>query len=197
SGEFKLLLEKHPEIKELIDDLFLGRNRRTLEPAMKPKHIHKKFIDACREKGVQLTEYPFNTSFLGSKALQRYLSSLSNKYFGKAASRSGHDAEQKARNVGIGEQNHPSTLSPYQKVQFDAHRIDGIFAIDIVTPEGDIVTTTLDRFWILTLIDVATRSAIGYSISLNKEYTASDVMQCVRNSVIPHEKVPITIDGLS
>lgn len=197
SGEFKLLLEKYPDIKDLIDDLFLGRNKRTLEPAMKPKYIHKKFIDACREKGIALTDYPFNTSYLGSKALQRYLRDLSAKYFGKATSRIGMEAAQRAKRVGIGEQNHPSTLIPYQKVQFDAHRIDGIFVIDMVTPEGDTLTLTLDRFWILTLIDIATRNVIGYSISLNKEYNASDVMQCVRNSVIPHTRFPITISGLT
>jgi len=197
TGEFKLLLEKYPDIKELIDDLFLGRNRRTLEPGMKPKYIHKKFIDACREKGIALTNYPFNTSYLGSKALQRYLRELSAKYFGKVSTRVGIEAAQRAKRVGIGEQNHPSTLTPYQKVQFDAHRIDGIFVIDMITPEGDIVTLTLDRFWILTLIDIATRTVIGYSISLNKEYNASDVMQCVRNSVIPHTRVSLTISGLT
>lgn len=197
SGEFNLLLAKFPDLKELIDDLFLGKNRRTLEPAMKPKSIHKKLIEECRNKGIPLSAYPFNTKHMGFKALQRYLNRLAYLYFGKAVSRYGHNAEQKARHTGEGEQNHPSTIPPYLKVQFDAHRIDGFFAVKLKTPEGDEITKVLDRFWILTIIDVATRSILGYAISLSKEYSASDVMHCIRNSILPHENYQLTIPGLT
>lgn len=197
SGEFIQLLDKHPDIKDLIDDLYLGRNRRALEPIMKPKHIHKRFIDECRKKGIPLSDYPFNTRHMGSKALQRYLRRLAYDHFVSSSSREGHDAEQRAKHTGVGEQNHPSTLTPYQKVQFDAHRIDGMFAVKLTTPDGDEITRLLDRFWILCLIDVATRAVLGYSISLMKEYNASDVMQCIRNAVLPRQKKTLTISGLS
>lgn len=42
----------------------------------------------------------------------------------KDSTRHGHDAEQRAKHTGEGEQNHHSTLTPYQRVQFDAHRRD-------------------------------------------------------------------------
>lgn len=196
TGEFNLLLETHPDIKDLITDLYLGTHRRTLEPAMKPLNIHKKFIEQCRNKGIPLSQYPFNTKNMGRKALQRFLNRIAYLHFGEGNRRYGQDAKTRAKHTGEGEQNHPSTLHPYQKVQFDAHRIDGFFIVDLATPEGDLVSVTLDRFWILTLIDVATRIVLGYSISLSKEYSASDVMICFRNSVIPHEKIPITIDGM-
>ncbi|MDF2652312.1 MAG: hypothetical protein K0Q73_8117, partial [Paenibacillus sp.] len=185
TGEFLHLLDKHPDIKELIDDLYLGRNRRTLEPIMKSKNIHKRFIDECRKKEFSLSDYPFNTKHMGRKALQRYLNRLGYEHFVSSSSRYGHDAEQRAKHTGVGEQNHPSTLTPYQRVQFDAHRIDGMFAIKLTTPDGDEITRILDRFWILCLIDVATRTVLGYWISLMKEYNASDVMQCIRNGVLP------------
>ncbi|RCW40582.1 hypothetical protein [Paenibacillus prosopidis] len=197
SGEFNLLLETHPDIKDLINDLYLGKNRRTLEPTMKPKHIHKRFIDECRNKNISQNAYPFNTKWMGFKALQRYLKKLGYIHFIEATSRFGQDAAQKAKHTGEGEQNHPSTLIPFQKVQFDAHRIDGFFVVDIITPDGDLVTMILDRFWILTLIDVATRNILGYSISLSKEYSASDVMHCARNAVLPRKRVKLTIDGLT
>ncbi|BFT72311.1 hypothetical protein [Paenibacillus sp. P36] len=197
TGEFKLLLDKYPDIKDLIDDLYLGRNRKTLEPAMKPLNIHKKFVDACKEKKIPLTHYPFNTDRLGIRSLYRYLRMLGQANFGKVSSRYGHDAEQKSRNSGIGEQNQPITRTPFQRVQFDAHRIDGVFAVELITPEGDSIVKVLERFWILTLIDVSTRCVLGKSISLSKEYSASDVMTCIRNAVIPHETMVLTIDGLS
>ncbi|NEW06867.1 hypothetical protein GK047_12710 [Paenibacillus sp. SYP-B3998] len=65
------------------------------------------------------------------------------------------------RKSGQGEQNHPVTRTPFQKVQFDAHRIDGVFAVELITPEGDSVVKVLERFWILTLIDVSTRCVLG------------------------------------
>ncbi|TVY02166.1 hypothetical protein [Cohnella terricola] len=182
------MLEKYPEIKNMISDLYFGRNRRSLEPIMRPLHIHKKFIEACRAKNIPLNEYPFNTERLGIRALYRYLEKLSKQHFGRSATRYGHDAEQKAWNSGIGQQNRPATITPLQKVQFDAHRIDAIFGVKLLTPEGDEVLRILERFWILTVIDVATRNVLGYSVSLNKEYNASDVMICIRNCVIPHQK---------
>ncbi|KEQ22514.1 hypothetical protein [Paenibacillus tyrfis] len=148
---------------------------------MKPLHIHKKFIDACKEKNIPLTQYPFNTDRLGIRSLYRYLRKLNLKYFSKASSRHGYDAEQKSRRSGIGEQNHPVTRTPFQRVQFDAHRIDGVFAIELVTPDGDI----------------ATRCVIGKAISLNKEYSASDVMTCIRNAIMPYLPITLAIDGLS
>ncbi|MFX3637404.1 MAG: hypothetical protein ACE3L7_02015 [Candidatus Pristimantibacillus sp.] len=196
TGEFLLLLEKYPDLKDLIADYFFGRNRKSLEPAMKPKHIHKKLIEECRKKGIKLTEYPFNTKWMGYRSLQRYLRRIGYEQFRTTVTRYGEDASQKARNTGDGEQNHPSTLTPYQRVQCDGHRIDGRFVVEVRTPEGDLISLVLSRFWILTIIDVATRNILGYAISLNQEYSASDVMRCIRNAVLPNEPLKLTIDGL-
>ncbi|MBT2292136.1 hypothetical protein J7E73_23975 [Paenibacillus albidus] len=197
TGEFNRFLELHPDIKDMVEDLYLGRKKRSLEPVMKIKHIHKRFIDQCRQKGITLSEYPLNTKWMGYKALQRYIKQLSEQNFSKTAARYGNDAFQKANRVGEADQNSLSNVYPYQKVQFDAHRIDGFFAVDLVTPDGDLVTKTLERFWILTIIDVSTRNILGYSICLSREYGGSDVMQCARNAVMPHKRVELTIPGLS
>ncbi|MBB6021858.1 transposase InsO family protein [Paenibacillus sp. JGP012] len=197
TGEFNRFLDRYPDIKELLEDLFLGRKRRTLEPVMKVKYIHKRFIEECRKKGITQAEYPLNTEWMGYKAVQRYLRRISYEDFCRSTKRFGDDASQKARHVGEGQQNQISNLFPFQKVQFDAHRIDGFFAVELTTPEGDTVTKILRRFWILTIIDVATRNILGYSISLNQEYSASDVMHCARNAVLPHKQLELTIPGLA
>lgn len=196
TGEFELLLEKFPVIRETIDNLFFGQNQKISEPVMRAKQIHKKFVELCKQH-VPRTEYPFNTERLGSRALERYLVNLRNRHFGKASSRYGHDAEQKAKNSGIGQQNYPQTMTPFQKVQFDGHRIDGIFIVKFTTPEGDVVVKALDRLWVLCLIDSATRNIIGRPhICLNKEYNESDVMICVRKAVMPIKRPRLSIEGL-
>ncbi|WP_405117649.1 hypothetical protein MHB43_17865 [Paenibacillus sp. FSL H8-0317] len=197
TGEFIRLLDRYPELRELIEDLFHGKKKRSLEPVMKIKYIHKRFVEKCREIGLTQADYPLNTECMGYKAVQRYLRKFAVENFSRSAERFGDDAIQKARYVGEGVQNQLSNLFPFQKVQFDAHRIDGFFAVEMNTPEGDSVSRILRRLWILTIIDVATRNILGYAISLNQEYSASDVMHCVRNAVIPHKRLELTIPGLS
>lgn len=196
TGEFNLLLDNYPVIQDLIHDLFLGKGR--VEPVMRPKYIHKKFLEKCKELNISITSYPFTTESRGYRALCRYLEKLRDKYFGKSSSRYGHDAEQKAKHSGQGEQNYPRTITPYQKVQFDGHRIDGLFAVIITTPDGDEIIRLLDRIWLLSIIDIATRNIIGKpTLCLNKEYNESDVMQCVRNAVMPYKRISLSIDGLT
>ncbi|XOJ01492.1 hypothetical protein ACMX2M_07090 [Paenibacillus polymyxa] len=197
TGEFNRFLERYPDLKELIEDLFRGRKGRSIEPVMKVKYIHKRFVEECRKKGITQADYPLNTEWMGYKAVQRYVRRISYEDFTRSAERFGNDALQKARHVGEGQQNQLSNLFPFQKVQFDAHRIDGYFVVEMHTPEGDIVTKVLERFWVLTIIDVATRSILGYHISLSHEYSASDFMQCARNAVKPHKRLELTIPGLS
>lgn len=197
TGEFSLLLDKYPKIRDEIENLFFGRKKLS-EPVMRPKYIHKKFVEMCKEVGISRNEYPFNTNHLGYRALCRFLVQLRNKHFGTASRRYGRDAEQKAKNAGIGQQNHPSTITPYQDVEFDGHRIDGTFVITVKTLEGDDAVLTLDRLWFLSFIDRATHSVIGRPhICLNKEYNASDVMIAAKKAVMPVKKMNLTIPGLT
>ncbi|MBB3132243.1 hypothetical protein FHS19_006972 [Paenibacillus rhizosphaerae] len=196
TGEFGLLLEKYPAIRDEIDNLFFGRKKLS-EPVMRPKYIHKKFANKCREIGISRSEYPFNTSHLGYRALCRYLEGLKNTHFGKASYRYGKDAEQKAKNSGTGQLNYPQTITPYQHVEFDGHRLDGMFVIKVTTNQGDEAILTLDRLWFLSFIDRATDTVIGRPhICINKEYNASDVMIAARKAIMPVTKLKLSIPGL-
>jgi len=68
-------------------------------------------------------------------------------------------------------------------------------AIKYTTLEGDEVIRNIHRIWILSIIDTATRVILGYHISLNKEYTSTDVLHCIYNAVFPHQKKEFTIPG--
>lgn len=196
TGAFQYLLEKYPAIKDTIYSAYLRKHKHNVsEPVIRIKHLHKKFIDACREVGLTSTDYPFNTTTQAKRSLERYIKTLEHQHFNRAAKRYGEEASQLARSTGI-----PTTSSviirPFERVQFDGHRIDAIFAIVYQTPEGDEIVEVMDRIWLLVIIDVATRVVIGYHLSLNKEYSASDVLQCIRNAVIPKKRVTLTIPGL-
>ncbi|NOU96209.1 hypothetical protein GC093_23715 [Paenibacillus sp. LMG 31456] len=197
TGEFELLLDRYPTIRDLIHDLYLKRRTRNpSEPVIKPVHLFSKFTEACRKEKIKLNEYPFNTENQGYRSLQRYLKKLELKHFGIAASRYGEDAYKKSNNTGIGAQNELNIVRPYQRVQFDAHRLDAVFSIKFTTVEGDEVQRVLERIWILSIIDVGTRAVLSHYISLNKEISAVDVMACVRKAIMPHSKIDLTIPGL-
>lgn len=197
TGEFVRLFDKYPDIKERIDNMYLGRKNETLEPVATPKSVFRVFITLCREKKIPLSEYPFNTDSLGRRAVERYLRKLRNKHFTSASKRFGNDAQQRALNSGVGEQNHPTPIIPYQRVQLDGHRIDGVFAIWFITPEGDEVCRVLERFFVITLFDEATRAVLGYCLCYNKEYSALDVLLCIRSAVMPRKRRTLTIPNLA
>ncbi|WP_179191741.1 hypothetical protein QMA40_30190 (plasmid) [Bacillus thuringiensis] len=197
TGAFTLLLEKYPKITDTINNLYLKRKTKNLqEPMVNIKTIHKKFIDACRNEGISLHEYPFTSKDLAKRSLERYLKKLHCQFFSKASQRFGKSTFRTASNTGIGEKNNHSLIEPFQRVQFDAHRIDAIISITFTTLEGNAITEIMNRIWLLVIMDEATRLVLGHYLCLNSEYSAPDVLKCIKNSVVPKEEYEFTIPGL-
>ncbi|WJQ78966.1 hypothetical protein [Brevibacillus brevis] len=196
-GAFDQLLRRFPSIKQKIDNLYLKRSKNTVsDNVMSMKYIHRSFVDACRQAGLTIQDYPFTTKTLAQRSLYRYVKELEQLHQTEAAKRNGEQASRLIRSTGIGEQNVPMIVRPFERVQFDGHKIDAIFSITIQTPEGDEITEVMDRIWLLVIIDVATRVILGYHITFNMEYTATDVLQCIKNAVVPWTPKKITIPGL-
>ncbi|WP_144516560.1 DDE-type integrase/transposase/recombinase [Bacillus sp. WP8] len=175
AGVFELLLETYPSIKDVIHDYSQKNN------SINYKTLHKKFLNACRSEGLTPIDYPFNTETMGYKALQRYIKKIK-----KIAL---------SNNVENFYQS-PIITRPFQRVQFDGHRIDAVIAITFKTPEGDEVVEIMNRIWLLVIIDVATRAILGFHLCLNKEYSANDVLYCIKNAVIPRGRRKLSIPGL-
>jgi len=200
TGAFSLLLDTYPTLKEFIIDSYFNRksNKNKInDPIISIKNLHKKFINECRILGLKMNEYPFNTKSLAKKSLERYVKTLSRSHFVEVAKRNGEQAAMVAKNTGIGIKNNPMTIRPLERVEFDGHRIDTSIAIIFKTPEGDEIVEVMNRIWILSIVDVATRAIIGYHLCLNKEYSSHDVLMCIRNAIIPWKKKSLTIEGLN
>ena len=197
SGIFELLLYKYPVLREKIFNWYFNKtDEYVTDNVVQLRYIHKRFLNFCKSVGVEPTEYPFNTSSLGKMALYRYLENLKNDNFYYEAQRHGEDAARRARSTGLGTQNYKLTIRPFERVQFDGHKIDGIFTITFKTLEGDIRTEVLERIWILVIIDVATRTILSHYLCLNKEYSASDVLHCIRNAIVPKNLIDLKIPCL-
>lgn len=197
TGCFSILLDENPEIREKIVSYYLNLNKdKITDPVIRLKFLHKKFIDLCRMAGIKDTDYPFNTENLGRISLYRFINKIKNDYFTLEAKRNGEDAARIARSTGIGERNSPIIIRPLERVQFDGHKIDAIISITFNTPEGDEFTVILDRIWLLVIVDEATRVVLGHHLCLNREYSSSDVLKCIRNAVLPKKLKELTIPGL-
>jgi len=178
--------------------MILKKKKNTLTtPIPRAIDLHKKFIQICRKNNLnpENGDYPFNTKDFGRRSFYRYIKKIKERNSSLLVSEYGEDAVKYFKSTGSGEQN---TIidRPFERVEFDGHRIDAAIALKYTTLEGDVVVQNLNRIWLLTIIDVATKTILGYYVSYNKEYTAVDVMYCIYNSIIPHQQKEITIVGL-
>lgn len=199
TGAFTLLLKQYPMIKDTIDNVYLGRKNKqeVRSPVISVKNLHLKFLESCTMMGISANEYPFISGDLGQRSMYRYVEILEQQHFGEASKRYGENASQKAMYTGIGFMNVPITTRPLERVQFDGHRIDCSIAIVFKTPEGDEIVEVMERIWLLCIIDVATRIILGHHLSYNKEYSASDVLHCIKKAVMPEKTLHLTIPGLT
>lgn len=168
SGAFDLLLIMYPELRELIHNKVLKTDKKTLQPVYRVKDVHKSFIDKCKEIGIQQNQYPRNTQDRAKRSLERYIKNLKERHLGNAEVH-GEIAAMIARTVGKGEKNHPINFRPFNRVQFDGHKIDMIVTIRYTEPDGSWVRKILKRMWLLVCLDVPSMTVLGYFLCLKSE----------------------------
>ncbi|WP_410720214.1 hypothetical protein [Brevibacillus sp. SIMBA_076] len=198
NGSFSKFLDEHPSIAKLVLNLYLNKSQGGVKrPRMRIIDIHDKFVRACKNEGIIENEYPLNTYNKGLRSLERFFRKLQNDHFTEIVSaRFGVDAGRRAKRVPSTYHSKNIITRPYQQVQFDGHKIDAIFTITYTTPLGHRVQETIDRPWLLLLIDVATRTVLGYHICLEKEYSSTDVLQCIKRATMPWREKTLSIHGL-
>ncbi|MEH7126117.1 hypothetical protein V7127_23165 [Bacillus sp. JJ1773] len=198
TGAFTKLLELYPNIKTKIHNLVLKkRKNKPSQPILRGKDIHDEFIKICKEEGLmpEKEHYPFNTNDHGKRSLYRYIEKLKADNPNLAVKNNGPDAEMLFQNTGSGNRN-SIPVRPFERVEFDGHKIDVTIAFKYTTIEGDEVIDVINRIWLLMVVDVATRVILGFNLVLNKEYSAADVMVCLRNAIMPWSAKKVTIPGL-
>jgi putative transposase len=199
SGKLTKLFDTFPELKELVDNLFLKRLEKGIvhESRIPIKSIHKRFIDKCRQLGIKPNAYPFTVLNLGNIALWKYLKKLFSEEQERATrTRHGKEPARMLKSQRDNESIPDVATRPYQRVEFDAHLIDVFCTISIPSIFGGFIERVLDRIWLLVIIDVFTRAVIGYHLCFSKQYSADDVLLCVKNAITPWKAKELTIPEL-
>ena len=197
NGNFNKLLIEYPSLIKFISGNYLGNKKYTLEKNMNLRTLHSKFLDECRHLGIQNYEYPFSTKSLGYVSLINYVKKIKNINPDKSIQRENKDMIQKFCSTGQGQKYSFDAIAPYQVVQIDGHKIDIIYSVEVEDKEGFVKLMPATRMWLIAVIDVATRTILGYSLSQNENYNQSDVLKAIRNSIIPHKNIEFKITGLN
>lgn len=195
SGAFHQLLAKYPELEKQIHFLIFKKYKKhhIHQSRMSISDVHLKFLEKCRELNLQTKgEYPFNTSSLGIVSLGKYVKQILSENASLAANYFGKEYETKMT-VGTGT-NRP-VFCVLDRVECDAHKIDAVFCLLVPSPFGDIVPLIVERVWLITTQDVASKVILGYHLSLRKEINKDDVLRCIANSVTKWQ--PVEADYLN
>ncbi|MCY8034295.1 hypothetical protein [Bacillus sonorensis] len=197
ANSFSQLMKQYPELKEFLINTFLKKmNNSVSDNVISIKHLHQKFIRECRKLNIDNDSYPFNTTDAGYRSLLRFVQQLTVNHTEEAIFRIGENKSHTFKHTGSHHQKATLITSPFEQVQLDGHKIDVELALRFKTLEGDEIVNTLNRIYLLTIIDTATRVVIGYHLCLEREYDQNDVLKCIMNAIRPHEKMKLNIPNL-
>ncbi len=102
SGTFQLLLKNYPELQTFLIEEYFKKSKvknSARERKISLKNLHRKFIDECRKLGIKPNEYPFNTTSLARKSVERFIKEISNNYIREVASINGEQSYMLLNNV--------------------------------------------------------------------------------------------------
>lgn len=193
---FFKLLEQNPGLIEFIVGNYFGDSKYTLEKNMNYKTLHENFIKECKRRGIQDYEYPLNTENKGYVSLIKFVKDFVGKNIDDASKRENKDAAQKLMSTGKGVRYSQNSMIPYNVVQFDGHKLDIGYVVEIDNNDGTFSKTMALRPWFLAVIDVSTRVILGYAVTQSENYNQFETISAIRNAILPHEPVNLTIPGL-
>jgi len=197
AGAFNMLLARYPDLKMLLDrHIFkLSPRQHIYESRVHLKSLHKRLLAKCRELGIASDQvYPFNTDTMGHRALSLY---IKRQMVSRAANAvEANYGKQALKTLQVGDGTNKPVLKPFERVEADAHKIDGIWTVQIPSIFGDVITRTVDRVWDIVLREPKTDVVLAHHLSYNKEITSQDFLQAVHKAFVPWKPKPSRIPTL-
>lgn len=200
SGLLQQTLNKYPDLAKKLKNLILKKNSldmNTHEKKIPAKQLHQVFLKYLREKGVKDSEWPFNTKHLGINSIRKHANDVLDQHFVRGVRVREEQDSIAHLAVGSGHDSFLSFEEPFDAVQFDAYNIDAIFSVDFVTPEAYEVDVQLDRLWLITLIESASRAILAYTVVYRSQISATDLLDVLRDAISPPPMVEISLPGLN
>jgi len=191
AGAMQTLLAAHPDLRADFERRILARPPEKILAESKQSRIGHStwFLDQLRRLGYEHRgEWPFTTASLGYYSVRRYVDSLLEKNsIALAYSKGGDDFVTKLK---TGDGSNRPVHKYMQRVEMDAHKLDGIFCVSLPQPDGSFQEKVVHRLWVVVLIEVTSRAVLGYHFSMRKEVSKDDVLRAIKSALgrwVPRE----------
>lgn len=151
------------------------------------------FHEECRKLGIKDNEYPFVGAHQGTVALSRWVKREVRRH--DQSQRRASD-QRKASDPWFSPSEPVSRV--LQRVQCDGYSVDVDWEIEVpsMIGEGTVrIRLRGSRLWFIPVIECKSTSILGYSVSLEKNYSASDVARAVRSALVPWKPRQLTIEN--
>jgi len=186
AGAMQGILDAHPELRKSFEAriLTIPRTNKLAEIKRAKTRHHNWFLDQLRALGYEIRdEWPFNTVSLGYYSIRRYVEKvlLANPKV-MAHEAGGPDMVKK---LATGDGTNRPVSRFMQRVEMDAHKIDGRFCVLLPQIGGGFVEKMVHRLWVVVLLEVVSRAVIGYYFSLRREVSTDDVLRAIKASLNP------------
>jgi len=184
AGAMQAVLDLHPELRKAFDKRILKSPQPDeLGPTKRPRQAHWKwFLDELRELEYEMRhEWPFNTQTNGYNTVCRYIDHILAANPKKAARVIGGPDLEKKLLSGDGVTRPVNEV--FQRVEMDAHKVDGRFCVMLPQPSGGYSAKIIHRIWVLVIIELVSRAVIGYHLSLRREVSKEDVLRAIKKAL--------------
>ena len=181
------VLELHTQIAEWVNGyshpLPRGRPPRSFD------RLHKKIV--AELKRLDLHEfYPLNQEDQGKRALLRLIRTRRIETAPMPDMDAVDDVQTTAL-AGIFRQH------PFDRLEFDGHRIDIEAKIRVRGPKGRSVTRKLTALWFIAVVECESRAIVGWILRVGRNYNSLDVTQAIASSIRPWVPRNLTIPNLA
>ncbi|EIK43267.1 hypothetical protein O59_004060 [Cellvibrio sp. BR] len=193
TGVLKSLFNQYPGLREKFEKRILNASKATklgLVNRNNVNHFHW-FLRELRILGLEeQNAWPFNTEKLGYVTISKYIKSLYEQHPSKAALITGGvDALKK---LSSGDGNARPVEHFFQRVEMDAHKIDGRFSVSIPQPTGGHAHKIVHRLWVVVIMEIVSRAVLGYHLSMRREVSKIDVLRAIKMALTVWKKPRIT-----
>jgi hypothetical protein len=165
AGALGNLLLQETDFAARLEKLILKTCAETkLGQLRQPRHaLWAWFLNELRGLGYEVrNEWPFTVKNMGYSALVRYSRRVLSANPVKAARIVG--GPQLVKKMMSGDGINRPVQNPFERVEMDAHKLDGRFIVMIPQPDGGWSPRLIHRLWVIVLLEVVSRAVIGYRL---------------------------------
>lgn len=197
AGALQTVLDMHPDLHVEFDAYILSSSSTTRLKEVNRTHrrIRDWLLDKLRVLGYEKRhEWPFNTGTKGYSGISRYIDRVLQSHPKALADFVGGPDQVRKLITGDGT-NRPVTQF-MQRVEMDAHKLDGRFCVSIPQLDGGYIEKIVHRLWVIVILEVVSRAVVGYYFCMGREVTKADVLRTIKCALTKWLPRPVTFSDI-